>query len=191
MAVNINEFKVFVEFVANKVQVGNSVTIAQFNELAHRAQMEVFEQGRQRFLETEEMSDFMSFFLKNIITSVPVTGLLPYPSDWQHTASVRSYFIPPGEPGIEIKVQEVKNSDYGAVIQSQLQTPTKEYPKYSEFSDALRFLPRNIGLVMIDYFREPVRPIWGYVTTSGRPVYDAATSTNFEWDETYMNGVAA
>lgn len=190
MSVNINEYRLFLEFCSNKVEVGNSESTSQFNENAHQAQMLAFEQDRAIFLATEEISDYLSFFFTNYTTSVPPTGLLPYPADWQHTASIRSYYIPPGESAMEVTCQEVKNADYGKIMSSQLQVPTKEFPKYSEFSDAYRFLPRNIGIVMIDYLREPVRPVWGFTTSaSGRPVYNSAASTNFEWTQNFMNRI--
>lgn len=191
MSVNINEYKLYQEFLANKVQIGNSQSTSQFNENAHQAQMQVFEEDRAIFLATEELSDYLSNFLMNKTTSVPLTGLLPYPDDWQHTASIRSYYIPPEESGIEVTCQEVKNADYGRLIQSQLQVATKEFPKYSEFSDSYRFIPKNIGIIMLDYLREPVRPIWGYTIVSGRPVYNPITSTNFEWTQNFMNRVCA
>lgn len=191
MATNINTFKLFVEFVSNKVQIGNTVSPSQFNLLCDRAQMQVFERDYETFLATEEASNFLSFFLTNLTTSVPSTGYLFYPSDFQHLASVRAYFARPGGESTEIPTKEVKIANWGEISTSQLQEPTPRFPKYCEFSDGIRFLPKLIGTVMIDYYRTPVIPIWGYTVMSSRPVYDPATSTNFEWDSFALNEVAA
>lgn len=191
MAVNVNYFKLFVEFISNKAQSGGTISPSQFNLVANQAQMLVFEKDYQIFLQTESISEYLSLFLKNQTTSVPATGLLPYPSDLEHVASIRSYYVRPSGKSSEITVEWVKNSSWGDVVSSQLMEPTKRFPMYSDFSTEIRFAPKNIGSVMVDYFKTPVAPVWGYVSTSGRSVYDAGTSTNFEFDLFAMNNVAA
>lgn len=191
MSVNINEFKLFTEYCANKVQIGGTLSPSQFNELSNRAQMVVFEKDRAIFLATQEISDFLSLFLKENITSVPLTGMVSYPSDLEHTASIRSYYVRPDGASTEVAVQPVKNYDWGEIASSQVQTPTKRFPKYTEFAQQYRFLPFDIGTVMINYFKTPVAPVWGYTTPSGRPVYDPATSTDFEFDSFAFNNVSA
>lgn len=188
--VNINDFKLFVEYISNKVQIGGSVSPSQFNMLAERAQMQKFEQDRSSFLQTGVSSYFLDFFLVNTTTGVPLTGTLPYPSDFLQTASIRKYYVPADGIGIEVPVELVTNKDLGEISASQLIIPTKEFPKYSEFGTEYRFLPKDIGIIALDYWRQPVRPIWGYTVVSSRPIYNSATSTNFEWDEYSFNAVA-
>ncbi len=191
MSVNINSFRLFVEFVSGKIQSGNSVTPPQFNETCQRAQMQLFERDYQTFLQTEDISEFLAFFLKNTPSSVPGTGLLPYPSDFEHTASIRKYYVPASGPGKMINVDEVKNVEWGNIQISALQEPTLRFPKFSHFSDSIRFLPRTIGLVEMDYFRTPVAPVWGFTVVNGRPVYSSAASTDFEWSQFAENSVAS
>ena len=192
MSVNINTFKNFVEFISNKTQQGATVSPSQFNLLCNRAQMQLFEHDRALFLQTGVSTNFLEFFFKNQTVSVPSTGVLPYPSDFFQTGAIRSYYIPPSTGvGLEVPVENVKDTNWGAVISSQLVTPTKQFPKYSEFRLEYRFAPKNIGIVMIDYFNKPVEPVWGFTVVSGRPVYDPATSTDFEWDDYSTNAVAA
>lgn len=191
MGASINTFKIYTEFVRNKIQIGNSLPIPDFNAIAHQAQMQVFEKDRAIFLATQVTSDFLEVFLEPLVTSVPPTGILNYPSDFEHTASIRSYYVRPGGKSGEISVDPVKNRDWGDIASSQLQQPTQRFPKYTEFSDSYRFLPRDIGTVMIDYFRTPTAPIWGYSMVSGRAVYDPATSTDFDFPEFAVNNVAS
>ncbi len=188
---NINNFREFVFYVMNKNQVGNSLTIPEFNSICNRSQMQVFEKDRAIFVTKQEVSDFLGLFLKNKTTSVPASGVFPYPSDLEHIASIRSYYVRPEGKSVEILVQPVKNRDWGEVSSSQLQTPTKRFPKYTEFGEEFRFLPMNIGIVMIDYFKTPVAPVWGYTIVNGRPVYDSASSVDFEWSDFAFNNVAA
>jgi len=191
MAVNINEFKTYVEFLQNKAQAGNAVSISQFNQLCFQATMQKFEADYQTFLATEEVSEFLSTYFKNTVQSIPLTGELAYPSDYMHMSSLRKYYVPPGQPGRMIQIDEVKNVAWGFIQQSPLQPPTLRFPKYSHFNTVIRFLPRNIGIIEMDYFRIPAQPIWGYSIASSRPVYDSATSTDFEWEEYSTNEIAA
>lgn len=191
MAVNINEFKTYVEYLMNKAQAGNTLTIPQFNQLCFQATMQKFEADFQTFLATEDVSEFLKTYFKNAVVSVPLTGEISYPSDFQHLSSMRKYYVPPGESGRFIQIDEVKNVAWGFIQQSPLQTPTLRFPKYSEFATVIRFLPRNIGIIEMDYFRIPVQPVWGYTILSSRPVYSSVTSTDFEWDEYSTNEIAA
>lgn len=191
MSVNVNTFKLFTEFVSNKVQSGNSVSVSQFNDVANRAQMQLFEKDFQTFLMTNEISEYLKVFLKNKIYSGVTTGEISYPSDFQHLASLRRYYIKPSGGGKEVPVTPVKNASWGEIQISSLNAPTLRYPKFSEFSDVIRVLPQNVGILMMDYFKKPTPAVWGYTVANSRPVYDPSTSTNFEWDEYSLNNVAA
>lgn len=190
MSVNVNSFKGFVEFVSNKVQSGNAVSPSQFNEVADRSQMQLFEKDYETFIQTKNVSDFLKTFLKNKTTTVPLTGELSNPSDLQHIASIRSYYVKE-TGGVEVPVEEVRNESWGAISTSELLPATKRFPKYSKFGAVIRFAPKNVGIIMLDYFKKPTAPVWGYTTANSRPVYDPNTSTNFEWDEFAINNVAA
>jgi len=191
MAVNINTFKIFTEFVANKSQQGNSVTISQFNLVSNQAQMVIFEKDYQTFVKTGEISEYLQTFIKTINTSVPVTGTYSLPSDYQHMSAIRHYYIPVDGPGGMIPVNGVDVEEWGLAQISKLMKPSARFPKYNESANTLRFLPRNIGLIEMDYFKTPVAPVWGYTTVSNRPVYNPLTSTDFEWDEFALNTVSA
>jgi hypothetical protein len=185
--VNINDFKIYTEgILSNKVQSGNTITPSQFNIAAHRAQMIVFEKDRLTFLKTGESSDYLDWFLVNtIINPNQLTGYAPYPKGFQHTAGVRSYYN-----GKEQKVDLVTNNAWGEIQQSELMPPTLNFPKYTEFAGEYRFLPRNIGTVMLDYWKEPVKPVWGYKIVNNVAVYDPATSVDFEWESFALEMVA-
>jgi len=191
MSVNINDFKIFVEGISAKVQVGNTLTVTQFNEFCNQAQMLKFEQDRNIFIAQDEISTYLSLFLKNQVSTVPANGNLAHPADLEHIASIRSYYVTPEGVGMEVPVQSVRNADWGKVVSSQLLQATKEFPKYSWFNNQIRFAPKNVGIIMLDYFRTPVVPEWNFTVASGRAVYDPITSVNFEWDSFATNAVAA
>jgi hypothetical protein len=189
--VNINSFKTYTEFLSNKVQVGGVISPSQFNQLCFQSLMQVYEKDYQTFLATEEVSELLKIYLKQQTTAVPLTGVLPYPSDYQHLTALRKYYVNPKGVGRMIQIEEIKEVEWGFIQASSLREPTLRFPKYNEFSSTVRFLPRNIGIIEIDYFKTPVQPIWGYTIVSGRPVYDPLTSVNFEFQQYSTNAVAA
>lgn len=190
MSVNINSFKLYTEYLSNKAQSGNTISPTQFNQLCFQACMQLFEKDFQTFLATEDVSEFLKTYFKNIVVSVPLTGLVNFPSDFQHMSSVRKYYIDAKGVGRMIQVDEVKNVAWGHIQMSPLQPPTLRFPKYSEFDTLIRFAPKNIGIIEMDYFRTPVQPIWGYSVSSNRPIYSPAVSTDFEFNDFSTNEIA-
>ena len=188
--VSVNAFKLYQEFLENKAQVGGTLSTTQFNQLCFRSIMTKFERDYQTFLATGEVSEFLKVYLKNTVFNVPASGEYPYPADYQHISSIRKYFIKTNGQGAMIKVTEVSNDAWGLLQISSLQEPLLRFAKYNEFSNIIRFLPRNISIVECDYFKTPVQPIWGFTIVNNRPVYDPATSTDFEMMEYSTNEIA-
>src|ERR1035437_3646120 len=140
MPVSVDVFVQTSNTLINKVQSGNSITSAQRNLLMDSAQMACYEQDRLVFLKTGESSDFLDWFLKNtIINPSSLTGYANYPTGFQHTAGVRSYY-----GGKERPVELVDNKAWGEVQASELMGASLIFPKYTEFEGEYRFLPRNI-----------------------------------------------
>lgn len=191
MGVNINTFKQFVEAVQNKSTIGNTVTIAQFNLFAKQAQLAKFESDRKAFLATNEISNYLAWFMKTATIQVPPSGEITKPADWQHTISVRRYFVRPNGKSIEVEVKESKDKSWGEIQASSLLEPTLRFPKFQNLSHDMRFLPRNIGTIILSYLGTPVAPNWDYTVVNSRPVYNPATSVDFTFPEAYLNVIAS
>ncbi len=193
MGKNVNEFKNFVQFVSNKVQSGNTVKVTDFNEVANRAQVQLLEADYKSFLGTNFISEFLSTVLKNKSLTINSFGEADMPSDYQHTASMRYYYFPGivGQNAFETQVKWEGNYDWGRIQGSQLFVPDPLFPKYSEFGKIFRFLPRDMGVAQLDYFKTPVKPIWNYTIVSGAAVYNPTGSVDFEWDDFATNSVVA
>ncbi len=185
MPTNVNEFKRYVEFLSNKAQSG-SATPSQFNLGLHRATMQKFEMDFQRFLQDGFVTDYLTVFMKKKVVLIDSFGNANLPADYQHSASIRypykSAYVP---------VTEESNIDWGQLQVSQLFKGTKRFPKCSYFGSQIRFLPKDLGIAHLDYFSTPVEAVWGYNVVSNAEVYDPATSTDCQWDSTYMNEIAA
>ncbi len=191
MGVNVDYFLRFTNFISNKAQSGNTVSPSQFNIIANQAQLQLYESDFQTFLQTEEISEYLKTFLQNKVASVPLSGQISYPTNFQHLSSLRKYYVNAKGVGQYIPVEEINNVSYGFIQVSSLMEPLMRFPKYSEFSDAIRFLPKNIGIVEMDYFKTPTVPVWGFTKVAGQPVYNPATSTNFDWAEFSLNEIAS
>lgn len=175
---NINEAYTFLNFISNKNQSG-TVTPSQFNQMATQAQLEFVEKDFKHFQETQEITDALGVFSKQLKTSVASTGKLTFPSDYLHLTSVRHYYVF-GSGGKEVSVEEVENAEYGERTQSEVVPPTLRFPIFTEYDTFMQFEPKNIGLVTMDYLRVPANPVWGFTLVNSRPVYDANTSVDWE-----------
>lgn len=173
---DINQAFTFLNFISNKNQSG-SVSPSQFNQIADRAQMEFFEKDFRHWQQSQEVTDALGVFLKKLSTSVPLTGKLVYPSDYIHFASSRHYYA---QIGKEVQVENVENSEYGVRVDSEVTPPSLRFPILTEYDTYMQVEPKDIGLISLDYFRQPSSPVWGYTTVNNRPIYNAATSVNWE-----------
>jgi len=150
---SVNDFKNFTEYVSNKNQNGNSLTVSQFNDVAHRAQMQVFEKDRAIFLAKNIMSDFLKTFADTIVYNKnSVIGEFVMPSDLEHISEIRTYHLKKDGTGIDVELDEVKNADWGKITASSLFEATSRFPKYSEWGSVVRYIPKNENIIRVDYF---------------------------------------
>jgi hypothetical protein len=185
----IDEAKRFLELLANKSQSGG-FTPQQFNLAADRAQMQLYERNYKIWQDSEEITEAMSVFMQdNMPFAVASSGELAYPSDYVHTIDVRRYYVSTSGQGTFAPCVEVKASDIGEILFSQLRAPTLTYPKYVEYDNHWQFYPKNVGFVHIDYFRRPATPNWAYTITNGRPLYNPNASTQFEFPDFTHNEI--
>lgn len=187
---SINEFRITAyNALINKSQTGNSISDSQvakesqFNLLANNAVLSAYESDFMVWLKSgrRNMTQFLQSYLKPSVLAMPVTGILPFPNDFQHTSSV-GVFYANGEEGV-VTAESVNNSDKNNVFFSQKYTPDYLFPKYTEYANHFQFKPQDLGTVYLDYFKTPVFATWGYTMVDDAPVYNPATSVDFEFDE--------
>jgi len=111
--------------------------------------------------------------------------------EYLHLSSVRYNFVYNNKAG-EItsrnpEVTEMRDSEVGAILGSDLVYPTKENPKLTKYKNYIQVYPRDLRRVDMTYLRMPVTPVWGYTLVNNRPVYDASTSVDFEISEDNLN----
>lgn len=186
---NIDSVFKFVNFISNKVQSG-TVQPANFNLMAARAQMELYEKEVKVWQDSQQITDSMKTFLKNtILNPVSTTGKANYPGDYVHTSTARSYYVRTNGNSVEVPVKEVDNDEYGQAMVSEVAPPTKRFPVCTYYDTYIQFLPKDIGFVFLDYFRLPATPVWAYTIINARPVYDPAASTDIEFPDQDFNEI--
>jgi hypothetical protein len=186
---SIDEAKRFLELLSQKTQSGG-FTPTQFNLAVQRAQMQLYERDYKVWQQTEEVTEAMSYFItSNAPFVVPTTGKLSYPAGYLHTVDVRRYYVPSSGNGVQIQCKEVKAADVGEIQISRLTPATLRFPKFVEYDLFWQFYPKNVGNVIIDYFRQPTNPVWGFTIVNGRDVYNPATSTQFEFPDFSHNEI--
>ena len=88
-------------------------------------------------------------------------------------------------------LQEVNKMNFDLIINSNLSKPSVRFPIFYREDSRIYARPLSIlytsttpqGVetpLIMNYIRKPLDPVWGYVTVGGNPVYNAASTTNFE-----------
>lgn len=88
------------------------------------------------------------------------------------------------------EVEEIKLSELMTYNNTPLTKSSKKRPYYIRYPtssglDRIKIYPypssnNAIDRVRISYTRKPLKPNWGYVVVSDKPLYNSDTSTNFE-----------
>jgi hypothetical protein len=87
-------------------------------------------------------------------------------------------------------VERIDDDKWNERLGNSIKTPSKDFPVCNFLKDRIRIEPRDLGAVEFSWLRTPNKPVWGYTTTSGMEVYDAASSTNFDWNEILFTDIA-
>ncbi len=90
---------------------------------------------------------------------------------------------------IEAAIQIVDNQKWSAVLEHLTKFPTFEKPKMTQINNGFKVAPRDVSVVVLNYYTEPIDAIFGYKPVAGNPqtgsggaiVYDPLTSRNFQW----------
>ena len=184
---SIDELFKFLNFLSNKNQSGN-LKPDQFNISAERCQIEYYNKEYREFQKTREVTDAISIWLIDSIINPDVNGQAPYPSDYKHVAGIRHIrFV--GGIATPVPVEEVTTNDLGTILMSQVTPPTLKYPKMAYYNNYMQFYPKNVGAIQFDYLRGPKVPVWGYTVVNNRPVYNPATSIDFEAVDGSLNEI--
>lgn len=89
----------------------------------------------------------------------------------------------------ESDVDIVDNQKWSAMLKHLTKKPTFEKPKMTQLNGVFKVAPRDVSVVVLNYYIEPVDAVFGYkpnpgnvqTGSGGAIVYDKNTSVNFQW----------
>lgn len=91
----------------------------------------------------------------------------------------------------EVVIDKVKTNQWAAVCQHKTKGPTIEKPKCAEYDGGLMIAPKNMGIIILSYFRKPKEATFEYTITNPGAEneyiqYNSSTSQPLEWDDKMM-----
>ena len=203
---NLQEIFDFINYTANKEQTGATCTPFQFQSFISAANIDYYNLKlglpqeykpgmtlpRQAWETTQRITDDLRAFkviLGGETTAaqpVDANGQMVIPSDYWAMSTIRykkaevdgcttNLFWRP--------VEVLKDADFNDRLSSVLKAPDYDYPICCFYNTYIQIYPKNLGYVTFTYLRRPVTPVYGYTIVNDVPVYDAATSTQFEFPE--------
>jgi len=196
----IDEVYRFINFIVKKSNAGGYVTPSEFNLLINRAQIQYFNKlyGNQNdyrydrpipkisYAVTEKISNSLSPFLSDKTTvTIDSNGQCTTPTDMIQMVAVTKEAV--GKP--ECEITRVEQDRIANNLSSYYDAPDAEFPIYAQLRTKLQFYPKNLASASVIYLKKPTNMVWAYTTLSGRPVYDAGTSVQPQWEEVDMNEI--
>tara|TARA_Y100001938_G_scaffold147030_1_gene227310 strand:+ start:4433 stop:5176 length:744 start_codon:yes stop_codon:yes gene_type:complete len=206
----INSVRNTVLFLLNKDNRGY-ISPLEYNHYAKLAQLEIFESYFSEFARQTQLQNTrkrslgygdMALQVRNKIDVFSTSATLNY-TDVNSTSvgGAEDFFTLPTNYYKLINLtyngrvlEEIPKSKFDMIMNSNLNVPSVTYPVFYRQGNQIYARPLSINYtaatpqgsevsLICNYLRKPVDPIWGYVTVSGDPVYNQASSTNFEISE--------
>ncbi len=216
MAINVNTVYTTVLSILNKEQRGY-ITPEEFNKLGTQVQLEIFENyfedlnQQLRVPQTDSEYANRQKNIDNCISIFKTIGNTTY-------NGAGGYFLPPSDLHRigtviykdEKELQRVERNEFLNINLSPLTKPTTQFPVYLYEQTVQGTSGANTGEthifvkpptitsasdITVSYIRKPSNVAWGYqqlgggTWTSGPYIYNPATSTQFELDNTEQTKV--
>ncbi len=212
--ININKFKKFIYFVANKNGRG-TLTPSDFdsaterglyawtqNQLSNQKEYQIGVPNSQTSLELDQASIDKLRHLKEL-RSIKVTGgKMPIPNGvikdlngnimpdyWRYSKIMHKY--QKASKTVRRQLEIIKDSEFGDRVDSDIVPPTKKRAIGLFQNTYVEIEPSSaITLVTLTYIRNPKPPVWAYTVENNRPVYNEADSTDVDAPQSAFNEIA-
>lgn len=200
--ISVNSVYDTVLAIINKEQRGY-LTPTEFNKFAKQAQLEIFEadfadlahftvsrkgmSNQTGYSDTvENLEEKIDVFSETAqIGAVPSTDISYDSTSGRFTLPTNLYrldtvlYIP--STGARANVEKMNKMMETYILGSSKLAPDTLYPKYTRIDDKLKVYPTTIVAdIEAHYIREPLDPIWNSISFGGNPLYNAASSQDFE-----------
>lgn len=206
--INVNELKIFIDFIANKEQSGTAYSINQLNVAFQSANIDLFKMRyglpeeytpgmplpRMSYEVTQKIKDDLRACKEVVNISVDNFGNMLLPSDYVHKTAIEYKKVTNNDtkiPDVKYRPVEILDDDKWSERKSNtIKKPSLDFPICNFLKDSIRFEPKNLGVVEFSYLRIPNKPIWAYTVVNGIETYDAQNSIDFDWNEILFTDIA-
>jgi hypothetical protein len=191
--VNINDCFKIVAYLVDKYQ-GTGVSPEDFNRIfpmAERSYFDMLAGGVEDFQPGRPVSriglgmgnnvnEALSSFIQTSTLTI-TSGSANVPANLFKAISMRTTG--------NVDIPRIDHSKLASKLNSSIDAPTLTKPCFNEVGSTYKFYPTALTTANLTFLRLPTPPVWGYTTVSGRPVYDAGTSTQSEWNDADLNKI--
>lgn len=88
----------------------------------------------------------------------------------------------------ETNLEKIDTMRWQALCEDSFKKPSYAKPKMTQFDSGFKVAPKGIGIIVMDYFISPVKPVLAHTTgASDEFLYDAGNSVHLQWSETLIN----
>ena len=207
--INVNELKIFIDFIANKEQSGTAYSINQLNNAFQAANVDFFKRRyglpeeyspgnpipMQGYEVTQKMKDDLKSCKVVETITVSSTGEMILPSNYVHKTAITYIKVTNSDcgeaPTVKRKtVDTIDDDKWDERVDNSIKTPSLDFPVCNFLSDRIRYEPKTLKEIEFSYLREPNKPIWGYTIQNGIETYDASLSTQFDWSGILFTDIA-
>jgi len=190
---NIYEIANFLNFYVQKER-GNFFTYQELTDAIDRAQMALYSDFQASYGTSQRSQDALAPFLANYtftqLTTVSGYIVIPSDSNYINLLDITVVYTSGGRT-IYAPVPIVNKDERALRLNSQIDPVTATSPIAEMVAPRFFRLWPLTGLEgFVSYLRRPVVPVCSVTYISGRvPVYDAATSTQLEWPENFIDTI--
>lgn len=197
----------WINYVCNKEQTGRTFTPEQYNVALGIANLRYYKKSyglpedyqlqgpfvREVYEKSQYVTDKMRRFkvvmgdISNLAMIVDINGIAPIPSDYFHVSSVR-YFntasgvCNPDESQTDVEI--LMDAEWADRIGNSITKPSLGDPVCMFQASEIWFRPKAVNYIQFTYLRLPITPVYAYtVNADDSYSYDAANSTEMEWDD--------
>lgn len=189
----IDENYNFLVFILRKERNG-FITVAEFNEVAPRAQLDVIGDYYEIFIATNKLPEAIRPLKStyNFTKTTSPGGLITVPSDFMYL--LPSYTVTyDNARGVadENNIRIVSEGSWVIAERSQLRAVSKQKPIGIENAATIQLAPKVPQAGVINYLKLPTDPVYGYTLNGRTVVYDSGTSVQFTLGDMYQNKIIA
>ena len=188
MAVGINDVHQLCYNLAAKQQTAFP-SPQNFNDYANLANMDLYnyynDERDKMILKVKAgsnlyISPILANFVKYDVILTQAGNQLTLPADYGYDLALTTTDI----NGVKTNAKKVDYDHVANYLNSTIDAPTVTNPIYVELPDTFIVYPASAGNFTETYLKLPVTVNWGYTIVNQRPVYNPATSVDFEFNKT-------